>query len=209
MRVLLAGFGPFPGAPFNPSAALAKKLARRRRPALAGLDRTVHVFATSYAAVDRDMPKLFAAKPDIVLIFGVAARRRHICIETRARNAISLLFPDASGVRPTQSVIARGGPHAVRSNTRSGRLLGAARGGSVPVTLSRDAGRYLCNYAYWRALEGAQNGRPLVQFVHVPLLRRDRESRRRRRGQYRLLSLDQAAAACERLLIALVAASKR
>ena len=63
MRVLLAGFGPFPGAPFNPSAALAKALARRRRPAFAGsMQRITHVFATSYAAVDRDLPKLFADK---------------------------------------------------------------------------------------------------------------------------------------------------
>ena len=40
MRVLLAGFGPFPGAPFNPSARLVKALARRRRPALAGIERS-------------------------------------------------------------------------------------------------------------------------------------------------------------------------
>ena len=60
MRVLITGFGPFPGAPFNPSAALAKALARRRRPALAGIDRVVHVFATTYASVDRDLPKLLA-----------------------------------------------------------------------------------------------------------------------------------------------------
>ena len=39
MRVLITGFGPFPGAPFNPSAALAKALACRRRPALAGIER--------------------------------------------------------------------------------------------------------------------------------------------------------------------------
>src|SRR5579872_3734465 len=84
MRVLLAGFGPFPGAPLNPSAAVAQALARRRRPALADLDRSLHVFPTAYAAVDHDLPKLFADKPDIILIFGLAGRRRQICIETRA-----------------------------------------------------------------------------------------------------------------------------
>src|SRR5215469_14037132 len=64
MRVLITGFGPFPGAPFNPSAALAKALARRRRPAFADLDRATHIFATTYASVDRDLPKLLAQKPD-------------------------------------------------------------------------------------------------------------------------------------------------
>src|SRR5712692_4936949 len=58
MRVLITGFGPFPGAPFNPSAALAKALARRRRPALAGIERSTYVFATTYASVDRELPKL-------------------------------------------------------------------------------------------------------------------------------------------------------
>lgn len=207
MRVVLAGFGPFPGAPFNPSAELAQRLAQSRRPALTGLTRILHLFATSYAAVDREMPKLFAAKPDIVLIFGLAARRRHICIETRARNAVSLLFPDAGGLRPTESVIARGGPRALMGNAPFNRLVGAAQTGKLPVMLSRDAGRYLCNYAYWRALERAKNGRPLVQFVHIPLLRPDRQHRQR--GKWRLPSLAQAVAASERLLIALAAASRR
>jgi len=87
MRALLAGFGPFPGVPFNASAVLAGELARRRRPALADVVCRTHVFATSYAAVDRDLLKLFAEKPDLVLIFGVAARRRYL---TRAAAACSM-----------------------------------------------------------------------------------------------------------------------
>ena len=126
MRVLITGFGPFPGAPFNPSAALAKALARRRRPALADIERVVHVFATTYAAVDRDLPKLFAQKPDVVLMFGVAGRRRQLCIETRARNAVSLLFPDASGHRPLRGVIRLGGPATLTGNAPFARLAGAA-----------------------------------------------------------------------------------
>src|SRR6516164_5224341 len=108
MRVVLAGFGPFPGVPFNPSAVLVGALARRRRPALADVICSIHVFATRYAAVDRDLPKLFAEQPDLVLIFGVAGRRRHLCIETRARNALSVLYPDASGHRPPGAAVTPG-----------------------------------------------------------------------------------------------------
>ncbi|MGC1356722.1 MAG: pyroglutamyl-peptidase I, partial [Xanthobacteraceae bacterium] len=93
MRVLLVGFGPFPGAPRNPSAILAERLTRGRRPALAATIRTAHVFATTYAAVDSELPRLLAGRPDIVLMFGLAARRRQLCIETIARNARSVLFP--------------------------------------------------------------------------------------------------------------------
>src|SRR5579872_3096997 len=139
MRVLLAGFGPFPGAPLNPSAAVAQALARRRRPALADLDRSLHVFPTAYAAVDHDLPKLFADKPDIILIFGLAARRRQICIETRARNALSVLFPDASRQRASTRVIEAGGPEALFGRAPFQRMLSAARATKAPVRLSRDA----------------------------------------------------------------------
>jgi pyroglutamyl-peptidase len=206
MRVLLLGFGPFPGAPRNPSAALAQKLARRRRPLLADLERRAHVLATTYAAVDRDLPKLLADKPDIVLVFGLAARRHHVCIEIRARNARSVLFPDAGGYRPQHSRIERGGPGSHVGRAPFLRLLGALRAEHVPARLSRDAGRYLCNYAYWRALAHAPDGRPLVQFVHIPAVTRN--PRPHRRGARRAPSLAQLVRAAERLLIALAATSK-
>jgi pyroglutamyl-peptidase len=206
MRVVLAGFGPFPGAPVNPSAALAQALTRRRRPALAGLHRTTCVFATSYAAVDRDLPKLFAEKPDIVLVFGLAGRRRHVCIETRARNAVSVLFPDASGHRPSRSVIKLGGHQALTGHAPFARLVGAVWTRKVPARLSRDAGRYLCNYIYWRALERAPKGRPLVQFVHIPAV--SLNPQRKRHGSRRSLSFADVIRAGESVLIALVAASR-
>jgi pyroglutamyl-peptidase len=203
MRVLITGFGPFPGAPFNPSAALAKALARRRRPALADVERTVHVFATTYVSVDRELPKLFAQKPDIVLMFGVAGRRRRLCIETRARNAVSLLFPDASGYRPRHGVIKLRGPAALTGNAPFARLAGAA---GTKARLSRDAGRYLCNYVYWRALEQVRGARPLLQFVHIPPVGTKPWRRRHLRQPPTLAQLLKPA---EAILIALVAASRR
>ncbi len=204
MRVLLTGFGPFPGVPFNPSAVLVKALARRRRPALAEIARTTHIFATTYEAVDRDLPMLFAQKPDIVLMFGLAGNRRHICIETRARNSVSLLYPDAGRHRPQRGVIVPGGP-ALQGRAPFADLLGALRGSAIPSRLSRDAGRYVCNYSYSRALERAGNGQPLVQFVHIPRVRFDP----RRRRQSRSVTLRPLVIAAEKLLIALIAAKRR
>jgi pyroglutamyl-peptidase len=208
MRILITGFGPFPGAPFNPSAALAKALARRRRPALAGIERSIHVFATTYACVDRDLPKLIEKqRPGIVLMFGVAGRRRHISIETQARNAVSLLFPDAGGYRPPHGVIALRGPAARRGNAPWASLAGATRGCAAPARLSRDAGRYLCNYLYWRALEHARGNRPLTQFVHIPLVgSKPRPKQSAKKPSPTLAELLETA---EALLIALIAASRR
>ena len=207
MRVLITGFGPFPGAPFNPSAALAKALARRRRPAFSALERAAHVFATTYGSVDDELPKLFAEqKPDVVLMFGLAGRRRAPCVETRARNAASVLFPDASGDRPPRRVIERGGPAARHGNAPFMRLAGATRTTAAPARLSRDAGRYLCNYLYWRGLEQTRGGRPLVQFVHIPPLNKSRPRRQTKKPLPTFAALLQTA---EALLVALVAASRR
>jgi pyroglutamyl-peptidase len=206
MRVVLAGFGRFPGVPFNPSAILVQALARRRRPALANVAISTHVFATRYAAVDRDLAKLAAQKPDLILIFGVARRRRYLSIETRARNAQSVLYPDASGHRPERATIAPYEPRALRSTAPFRRMLGAVRASGFPARLSRDAGRYLCNYAYWRALEGARETSTLVQFIHIPLIRL---TPRRGRSRRPALALAPLVAAAEMLLVALIAASHR
>lgn len=203
IRVVIAGFGPFPGAPANPSGRLAIALARRRRPALAGIEITSHVFATAYNAVERDLPKLLARRPDVLLIFGLAGRRRHVCIETRARNARSILFPDVSGWRPKRAVI-EPGEGALKGNAPFQRLLNALRRTALPARLSRDAGAYLCNYAYWRALQHARDGRPLVQFVHIPAV----ISKARRAGAVHGTPLSRLVIAGENLLIALVAASR-
>jgi pyroglutamyl-peptidase len=206
MKVLILGFGPFPGAPRNPSAILAERLARQRRPALEGTTLTAHVFATAYAAIDRELPKLFAAKPDIVLMFGLAARRRQLCIETQARNARSILFPDVRGYRPNRGAITLGAPATVRGIAPFPRLLAAARTRGMPARLSNNAGRYVCNYAYWRALELAgQKHKPLVVFVHVPRLRFQPHIKRKRTYHP---PFQTALLAAENVLIALIAARR-
>ena len=199
--VLITGFGRFPGAPFNPSGRLALALAKRRRPAFEGIRRPVHIFETSYAAVDRDLPKLLAQhKPDIVLMFGLAARTPFLRIETRARNAVSILFPDVRGHRPDVRAIVAGKPDTY-GTAPFARLLGAARASGVRSRMSLDAGRYLCNYVYWRALEASRSG-TLAQFIHIPPIARGP----RRPGGKRRPSHAALVRAGEAILLALLAA---
>jgi pyroglutamyl-peptidase len=173
VTILVTGFGPFPGAPFNPTGPLVKQLARMRLPALANVTIVPHVFETTYAGVDRDLANLIAKhKPDALLMFGLATRTLHLRIETRARNALAVI-PDGTGFSPVGREIAAGKPAAMAMPAPARRLLAAARTASVPARLSQDAGDYLCNYLCWRAVEAAQKpgGPRLTAFVHVPKLR--------------------------------------
>ncbi|MGA2567753.1 MAG: pyroglutamyl-peptidase I [Pseudolabrys sp.] len=206
--ILVTGFGPFPGAPFNPTGPLVKALARMRRPCLADAKIVAHVFPTSYAAVDRDLPRLIARhKPDVLLMFGLAPRARTVRIETRARNTVSLL-PDAGGAALHRHAIVFGGPGTIALPAPAQDLLAAVRALHVPAALSRDAGRYLCNYLCWRAAEANQKGGPrVVAFVHVPPVRRGPAAHRR--GKNRRLTLADLARAGSVLLSAIAVAAGR
>jgi len=171
--ILITGFGPFPGAPFNPTRALVKVLAKVSD-AQAGVRRVAHVFETSYQTVDRDLPALIAReRPAALIMFGLAQRTRHLRIETLARNTLARTIPDVAGRLPTANVIAAGEPATLPLPVPAQRLVAAARAAGAMTALSRDAGSYLCNYLCWRASEAtAISGGPrLAAFVHVPLVR--------------------------------------
>jgi pyroglutamyl-peptidase len=169
IRILVAGFGRFPGSPINPSGLLVTRLMRRRRPALGDIHRIIHVFPTEYETVARDLPDLIAREmPDAVVRFGVAPRAKRLRVETVARNRMSLLFPDAARFKPETAAIERGAASRRSGRFPTARLLAAARG--VHPVKSVNAGTYLCNYAFWHALgAAAQPGGPrLAAFVHIP-----------------------------------------
>jgi pyroglutamyl-peptidase len=202
MNILVTGFGPFPGAPTNPTGRLAEKLARSQRIAVADVRLSSHVFQTSYDTVDRELPALLArTKPDVLVMFGLAARTRHVRLETRARNAINLVIPDAAGRTPRSSTIAAGAPASLPLRAPVQRLVQAARSAGVAAAPSHNAGRYLCNYLCWRAAEAAArpDGPTLVAFVHVPKVQAAGE---RRHGSLTFARLVRAGEAIMRTAIA-------
>ncbi|TMJ91790.1 MAG: pyroglutamyl-peptidase I [Alphaproteobacteria bacterium] len=203
--ILITGFGPFPGAPFNPSEPLALELARRRHPAFAGVRRVAHVFRVTYEAVDTELPALIAReKPAALVMFGLAARTKHVRIETRARNVVTRILPDADGQIRTAANIAPGAPVALSLRAPAHRLLLAALASGVPAALSHDAGRYICNYLCWRAAETAGAGTLRVAaFIHVPKVRRAQVQRPRA-----ALTLDDLARAGEAIVRTALAAAR-
>jgi pyroglutamyl-peptidase len=173
LTILITGFGPFPGAPFNPTGALVELLARQS-PVQAGTRRVAHVFRTSYDTVNRELPELIAReRPSALVMFGLAQRTRHVRIETLARNTLSRVHADVAGVLPQANAILEGGPAALALPAPAQRLLAAARVAGARAALSRNAGSYLCNYLSWRASESASGvgGPTIATFVHVPLVR--------------------------------------
>jgi pyroglutamyl-peptidase len=170
-KLLITGFGPFPRVPRNPSERLARVVAGHPRWRRLGISVEALVMDTRYSAIDEQLlSKIVAFEPDAILMLGVAGRRKHVSIETRAMNRVSRLMPDASG-RVAGSLAFRPGSRAsLSSKAPHLRMIQAMRKRGVDARLSRDAGRYLCNAAYFAALGRNRKGSTAtVSFVHIPL----------------------------------------
>jgi pyroglutamyl-peptidase len=128
------------------------------------------ILPTQWARIPALIVSLHARHvPALVLHFGVAADVSSIRIETAARN-ICGASPDAAGRLPDFPNIEDGGPE-IREVTLPARTIAAAlENEGHPVSLSDDAGSYLCNAALYRSLAVAEqiSGACRTGFVHIP-----------------------------------------
>ncbi len=162
--LLVTGFGAFPGVAANPTEALIARLSADPPQAGSGVQAHFHLLPVTWAMLEEELPRLYEAhSPAAVVHFGVASRRRMICIETRARNEAAGL--DASGASCNRSRLDSDGPAARPATLPVRPLVSAVAASGARVRASRDAGAYLCNATLWTSLA---RGLPAV-FVHVPL----------------------------------------
>src|SRR5262245_54023427 len=85
-RILVTGFGPFPGFAENPSAWLVETLAAREAPHTA-LDARILTTAWDDVAL---MPRLYRSlQPHAMIHFGVSGRAKAFHIEASAHNRVA------------------------------------------------------------------------------------------------------------------------
>ena len=168
MRVLVTGFGPFPGVSNNPSALAVNELQRR---ADAGRFPGVQV-ATAIIPVDfkvipgqvAEMMRL--VRPDVVLCTGVDMDAEAITVERVAINLVDAAMPDTSGAQPVDRPVIPGAPDGLFATIPVKAVRAAIEGIGVPAELSLSAGTYGCNAAMQNARPGTRVG-----FLHIPSLK--------------------------------------
>ncbi|MFN0262831.1 pyroglutamyl-peptidase I [Tepidamorphus sp. 3E244] len=169
-RLLVTGFGAFPGAPTNPTEAMVDELDRRAWPKLRGVDLIAHVLPVEYALLEHWHEALDVVRPDAILHYGLAASAQTVRIETIARNNAAPYRPDAAG-RGTQRAIMPRERQVLRASVPVDRLVEAVRPTGLFVRKSQDAGDYLCNAILFSSLSWSLRNRGSVAgFVHVPSL---------------------------------------
>jgi pyroglutamyl-peptidase len=181
LRVLVTGFGGFPGSRKNPTASMIAALARYRpRFARLGIRLELCVLPVVFAQIAPSLAFLAREiRPNAILHFGVAPRRAKFCVEARAVNRLSLLRPDAAGARAQHRAVVAQAPTSLKSTVPAEVIAAALRLNGFDAAVSIDAGDYVCNQTLFLSL--SQNLAPqhaaLVGFIHVPALAaRDRHS---------------------------------
>jgi pyroglutamyl-peptidase len=168
IRVLVTGFGPFPGVERNASASVVHALTLSA--ALPGIELFACVIPVEWAqarAVAREA--ISGASPDAILHFGVSKHSAGFEIETRAINMSGPKHDCAGIVRPGMPLVRSAAP-VLHGTLPPASLLRALRLAGYPARLSRNAGRYLCNALYYWSLADAGGGGALVSFVHMPAI---------------------------------------
>lgn len=166
LKILITGFGPFPGVPRNPAGEAARLLGALRRPALAGMVREIMLLPTEWRALADLDARIAAFAPDAVLMLGVAPRRRRMDVEVRAVNCAR--GADAARRRMPGRKLAPQGRDVLQTGAAPAALVHALEAAGLKAGRSRDAGRYLCNGAYYTALARLQGSDVPAVFVHLP-----------------------------------------
>lgn len=172
LRVLLTGFGPFPGVPDNPSGWIAETLGRSL-PGGANQDLRFQgaVLATAWETVSADVARLHReCRPHLMVHFGVDPCAKGVRLERAAHNRADAR-EDAHGARPACSLISTGGPERLETQLPVSHLAAQLRDQGHAARVSNSCGRYLCNALYYRSLAWAEEHGGTALFVHVPLTR--------------------------------------
>jgi pyroglutamyl-peptidase len=206
LTLLVTGFGPFPGAPFNPSSAIIAMLdgAVVRRFERLGVRLTTACLPVVFADIPGALTNLLAqTAPDAVLHIGLAGRRKKLGVERQGRNRLTSLFPDAGRGLPASRFVVPQAPEFRRARLPVARLARTLNAAGADAEISRDAGAYVCNQTLYLTLGGRI---PLVGFIHIP---RPRGRRPLARAKTPRITLRQMAKAIEEALVAIAREARR
>jgi len=166
-KLVLTGFGHFPGVPDNPTQAIVE--AFRKDPNGLAQPHKLALLDVAYRSAGSMVDALLDPAPDALVLTGYSNRATMVTLEARATDYCAPDQPDICGtIPPLKSDPAP----PLTTSAPLASLSIALKEASIAAEISQDAGAYLCNYTYRHALERV-NERALdttVLFVHLPAL---------------------------------------
>jgi len=171
MKILLTAFEPFGGRTRNASAE-ALAVLMQQSDVLKDLSLEARLLPVETGRASDELRRaLDESQPDILLALG-EAQREAICLEQLGVNQRRYTIPDNAGNLIEDEPVDPTGPPTYTTTLPLEVMLAAMQATGVPVRLSDDAGRYLCNEVLYTALHYARHHRrpERVGFIHLPHL---------------------------------------
>ncbi|XP_005993218.3 pyroglutamyl-peptidase 1 isoform X1 [Latimeria chalumnae] len=165
--VVVTGFGPFGEHTVNSSWVAVQELEKLGLGN--GVDLLVYEVPVEYQSVQKIIPALWRQhNPQLVVHVGVSGMASTVTLEKCGHNA-GYKGLDNCSFCPDSHCCVEGGPECIDSVIDMEAVCKrvAGLGLDATVTVSKDAGRYLCDFTYYTSLY-LSRGR--CAFIHVPPL---------------------------------------
>lgn len=159
MKILLTGFEPWGKHRRNPSGEAVKILGKK-------LGIECLVLPTKYREAERQLIKAVnKIKPQMLIMTGLATTRKKISLEVIALNVDHAEEKDNAGEKRWRKIISKG-PCVLATMLPIDKLYSKLKKAKIPVTISYQAGTYVCNHVYYIVLSKFPHIKSI--FVHVP-----------------------------------------
>jgi pyroglutamyl-peptidase len=169
-KIVLTGFGPFPGVADNATATLVPCLAAAARELYPQHEVISEILPTEWNRAPARLRALLAeGNVALMLHFGVVQDATGFRLERVGRN-IQAPRQDAAGELPASACVIDDGPAELTSTWPAERIAARLSRLGLPCVTSDNAGAYLCNALLYHSLAAAnETPHPHVAgFVHVP-----------------------------------------
>lgn len=173
MRILITGFEPFGGSEVNSSWEVASRVGIQP---VEGHEILCRQLPVSFRRVGEQIEELLMeVRPDIAIMLGQKGSGNSIDIERVALNMMDSAKEDNDGYMPDESLIHPDGPPAYFSHLPVKVLRDCLIENGISAKVSNSAGLYVCNCAYYEAINAVcGNGlKTRVAFVHIPRISED------------------------------------
>ena len=172
MKIIITGFNAFGNIKINPSERVVQMVS--------GLSRSwgfselkTEVLRTEFEYAGNRIEELIKnEKPDILLLLGVAMGGLEIRLERLADNVNLLSVPDNTKRCINQKEVIVGGPINYLSSLPIFQIKSALERNDIPVRISYDAGKYVCNHVFYKAIDTIDKLElnTFCGFIHIPLV---------------------------------------
>ena len=167
--ILITGFGPFPGAPDNPSQLLIEALAEHKNTDEINANLVYGLLPTHWQKLAPALTQLFEQhQPDFSVHLGYSANSPGFCLETTAYNE-TCAQPDVDGHAGSCDPVLIEHPLQLSNNLPLLMIEQELSTAGFKAMISNDPGRYLCNMSYYLSLSRARSS----LFVHIPAIKTD------------------------------------